>query len=267
MAARAIWKGVVSFEGVEVPVKLYSAIEDRNIRFRFLSRKGKQPVKQALVNPDNDTVVPWQETQRVYRTDEGAQVLISRDELEDLKPEPSRTIDVLHFLPPKAIDHRWYDRPYYLGPDGSEEAYSALVEALNGAGKEGLAHWVMRNKEYYGALRLYQGYPMLMSLRFRDEVVDVSELKPPKGKALDKKELAMAQQLIGMLEATFDPDAYQDEYRERVTEMIDKKRKGKSIKRPARPRKKSTDDNIAGALEASLKGAKHGQKKTRKKAK
>jgi DNA end-binding protein Ku len=267
MAARAIWKGVISFEDVEVPVKLYSAIEDRNIRFRLLSRKDSQPVKQSLVNPDDDTVVSWQQTQRVYRTEEGAQVLINRDELESLKPEPSRTIDVLHFLPRKAIDHRWYDRPYYLGPDGSEDAYTALIEALKDADREGLAHWVMRNKEYYGALRLYQGYPMLMSLRFREEVVDVSELEPPKGKALDKKELAMAQQLIGMLEASFEPDAYQDEYRERVMEMIDKKRKGKRIRPPARPRKKPADDNIASALEASLKGAKHGQKKAAKKAK
>lgn len=257
MAARAIWKGILNFEDIEVPVKLYSAVEDRTIHFRLLHRKDSQPVKQAMVNPQDDTLVPFQETQRVYRTEEGTQVLISRDELEDLKPEKSRTIEILRFLPQQAIDHRWYDRPYYLSPDGSEETYSALTDALQSSEREGLAHWVMRNKEYFGALRLFQGYPMLMSLRYREEVVSAAELQPPKGKTLDKKELAMARQLIGMLEATFEPEEYQDEYRERVLDMIDKKRKGGRIKRPARPKKKPTD-NITEALEASLKGAKHG---------
>ncbi len=257
MAARAIWKGIISFEDVEVPVKLYSAVEDRNIRFRLLHRKDGQPVKQVMVNPENDSIVPYQETQRVYRTDEGAQVLITQDELEETKPTKSRQIDVLRFLPQEAIDHRWYDRPYYLGPDGSMEAYSALTEALRSSEREGLAHWVMRNKEYYGALRLFQGYPMLMSLRYQEEVLSAEELQPPKGKALDKKELAMARQLIGMLEASFEPEEYQDEYRERVLEMIEEKRKGGRIERPARPRKQPSD-NIAEALEASLKGVKHG---------
>lgn len=267
MAARAIWKGVLTFGGVEVPVKLYSAVEDRNVRFRFLHRKARQPVKQALVNPDSDTVVPWAETRRIFRSDEGAEVLLDSDELEELKPDPSRTIDVLSFLPPKAIDHRWYDRPYYLGPDGADDAYSALIGALEGKQREGLAHWVMRHKEYYGALRLYDGYPMLMSLRFREEVIDVSELRPPKGKALDRKELSMARKLIDMLEASFEPEAYRDEYRDRVLEMIDSKSKGKRVKRPPPSRKKSTGD-IKAALEASLRGGGNGKKKgTEKKSK
>lgn len=257
MAARAIWKGILSFEDIEVPVKLYSAVEDRNVRFRLLHRKDKSPVKQAMVNPDNDAVVPFQQTQRLYRTEEGAAVFISREELEDLKPEKSRAIEILSFLPRQAIDHRWYDRPYYLGPDGSGAAYAALTDELGKSGREGLAHWVMRNKEYFGALRLFEGYPMLMSLRYQEEVVSVSELEAPTGKALDKKELTMARQLIGMLEASFEPEEYQDEYRERVLELIDKKRKGGRVRRPARPKKKPVDD-IAAALEASLKGAGNG---------
>ncbi|MFW5824473.1 MAG: Ku protein [Marinobacter sp.] len=259
MAARAMWKGVITFEGIEVPVKLYSAIEDRSIRFRFLHRKDRTPVKQALVD-GNDNVVPFPETRRMYRTGEGEEVLISPDELEAIKPEPSRDIEVLSFLPREAIDHRWYDRPYYLGPDGSEKAYSALTRALQETEREGLAHWVMRNKEYYGALRLYEGYPMLMSLRYQEEVIPASELEPPRGKPLERKELAMARQLIDMLKADFEPEAYQDEYRERVMEMIDRKRKGGTVKRAA-PARKKPSDNIAEALEASLKGARDGRKK------
>lgn len=255
MAARAIWKGVVVFEDIEVPVKLYSAVEDRNVRFRLLHRKDSQPVRQALVNPESGNVIPFKEARRAYTTDEGARVMLSREELEATQPEKSRQIEVLSFLPYKAIDHRWYDRPYYLGPDNSLESYTALTKALESSKREGLAHWVMRNKEYYGALRLFQGYPMLMSLRYQAQVVSVEELPEPEGKPLDKKELAMARQLIGMLEADFEPEEFQDDYRERVLELIEKKQKGGSIKRPARKPKKPSDD-VTSALEASLKGLK-----------
>lgn len=260
MPARAMWKGVLSFEDIEVPVKLYSAVEDRNVRFRLLHRKDSQPVRQALVNPQSGKVVPFEETRRAYHTDEGAQVMLSREELDAIRPEPSRKITVLNFLPHKAIDHRWYDRPYYLGPDNSMEAYTALTNALESTRREGLAHWVMRNKEYYGALRLFQGYPMLMSLRYQSQVVSVEELQAPKGKPLDKKELKMARQLIGMLEASFEPREYQDNFRARVLELIEKKQKGKKIKPPARKPEKPPGD-ITKALEASLKGAKKESKR------
>lgn len=257
MAARAIWKGLLTFGDVEVPVKLYSAVEDRNVRFRLLHRKDRQPVKQTIVNPEDGSIIPFKETQRAYRTDEGAQVLIKKEELENTKPEKSRTIELISFLPKQAIDHRWYDRPYYLGADGSEEIYSALTRALKHSEREGLVHWVMRNKEYFGALRLFQGYPMLMSLRYREEVISTEELQPPKGKTLDKRELSMARQLIEMLSASFEPQEYRDEYRERVQKMIDKKRKGGTVKPPPRSKKKTTD-NLSAALEASLKGGKDG---------
>lgn len=253
MPARAIWKGILSFEAVEVPVKLYSAVEDRNVRFRLLHNKDSQPVRQVLVNSNSGEAVTFKEARRAYHTDEGAQVMLSPDELEALQPEKSRIIDVLSFLPHEAIDHRWYDRPYYLGPDDSLEAYAAFTEALKTSRREGLAHWVMRNKAYYGALRLFQGYPMLISLRTQEQVVSVEELEAPKGKPLDPKELSMARQLIGMLEANFDPEQYQDEFRERVLELIEQKQKGGSIKSPARRSKKPSGD-ITKALEASLKG-------------
>jgi len=259
MPARAIWKGVISFEDIEVPVKLYSAVEDRNVHFRLLHREDGQPVRQAMVNPDSGNVIPFNKTKRAYRTEEGTLVILSKEELETIQPEKSRRIEVSRFLPYQVIDHRWYDRPYYLGPDGSPEAYTALTRALASSQREGLAHWVMRNKEYYGALRLFQGYPMLMSLRYQAQVVSVEELPTPKGKPLDKKELEMARQLIGMLESDFEPEEYQDDYRERILELIKKKQKGGSIKRPARKPKKPSDD-VTSALEASLKGLKKGGK-------
>lgn len=266
MAARAIWKGVITFGSITVPVKLYSAVEDRHVHFKLLHRKDQSPVKQAMVNPETEEVVPYDQIQRAYRTGEGAQVLLSQEELNSIKPgaqsdgdseKKSREIEILKFLPQKEIDHRWYERPYYLGPDGSEELYTALTEALASSEREGLAHWVMRKKEYYGALRLYRGYPMLMSLRYAEQVVAASELEPPRGKALDKRELGMARQLIGMLDAEFEPEQYQDDYRHRVLELIEKKQKGGKIPRRAAKKKEPSDD-LSEALEASLKGLKSG---------
>lgn len=257
MAARTIWKGFIEFSDISVPIKLFSAVEDRNVHFRLLHEKDHEPVKQAMVNPQTEEIVPREETLRAYITDEGEEILLGREELEQLKPEKSRQIEVLRFFPREVIDHRWYDRPYYLGPDGAEDKYAALTQALQTQEQEGLAHWVMRSKEYFGALRLFEGYPMLMSLRYEEQVVSAEELQPPGGKPLDKRELDMARQLIGMLEAHFEPREYQDDYRNRVLELIEEKQKGGSVSRPAVKRKETSED-LTQALEASLKGVGHG---------
>jgi len=254
MAARAMWKGVIRFGEVNVPVKLYAGIEDRDVHFRMLHRKDKFPVKQAMVNPETGETVPYAETKRAFVTDEGDLVMLERDELDALEPEKSRDIDILHFLPKHEIDHRWYDRPYYLGPDGASDDYFALAAGLESAGMEGVAHWVMRNKEYIGALRVHRGYPMLMSLRHAEEVIPVEALDAPTGKPLDKRELSMARQLIGMLEAKFEPGEYRDEYRERVLEMLEAKQAGRRVKVVPFRRREASED-LAAALEASLRSA------------
>lgn len=258
MAVRAIWKGVLTFGEAAIPVKLFSAVEDRSVRFRLLHEKDHQPVKQVLVNPHTHEVMPHAQARRAYYGEE-AEVLLSNEELAAVRPASSRIIEVLRFLPPQVIDHRWYDRPYYLGPDGSEQDYAALAGALEQQQYEGLAYWVMRNKEFYGALRLFQGYPMLMSLRYAGQVVNADELQPPTGKPLDERELDLAADLIDRLGEDFNPGAYRDEYRERVMEMIEKKRKGGRVRAPAKPetRERPTED-LTRALEASLKQVSHG---------
>ncbi|HEX7030664.1 MAG TPA: Ku protein [Gammaproteobacteria bacterium] len=252
MAARAMWKGVIRFGDVNVPVKLFSGIEDRDVHFRLLHRKDRFPVKQAMVNPETDAIVPWAETKRAFVTDEGDLVMLDKEELDALEPEKSRDIEILHFLPKHEIDHRWYDRPYYLGPDGPGDDYFAMAEGLESANMEGLAHWVMRNKEYIGALRVHEGYPMLMSLRHAEEVIPVESLEAPRGKPLDERELSMARQLIGMLESKFEPENYRDEYRERVLELLAAKQEGRSVKVVPFRRPPPSED-LAKALEASLK--------------
>ncbi len=253
MAARAIWKAVIRCGKLQVPVKLYSAIEDRNIRFRILSRKDSQPVSQAMVNPETGEIVSHAETRRAYVAENGDRAILEKAELDALEPEPSRDIELIAFLPPEQIDHRWYDRPYYLGPDGNSAAYFAFAAAIEDSDLEGLARWVMRGKAYIGALRLHLGYPVLMSLRHAEEVVSVSNLEAPGGAALNPKELDMARQLVGMLEAELDLSSYRDAYRDRVLKLVEAKAKGGRRLKLVKTSPKKPSDDLGRALQASLK--------------
>lgn len=251
MAARAMWKAVVAIGETEVPVKLYSALQDRDVHFRLLHAADHAPVRQQMVNPETDEVVPKESIKRGYVTPEGDLVMLNEEELNALEPEASRTIQVMHFLPREAIDHRWYRRPYYLGPDGSTERYAALISALKQSGREGLAQWTMRKKAYLGALRLHQGYPMLMALRHADEVISIDSVETPAGRDLDQRELTMAQQLIDMLAADFEPEQYRDEYRERVLQLIQTKASGGKVT-ALKPLPRKPSEDLSKALEASL---------------
>jgi DNA end-binding protein Ku len=251
MGARAIWKAHISFGAVEVPVKMYSAVQDRAVHFRLLDAKRHEPVKQHMVNPDTGKVVESADIRRAYQTEDGDLVILDAEELAEAVPEPSREITITRFVPPEEITHQWYDRPYYLGPDEEDGAYFALAQALAKRKVEGVAHWTMRNKEYVGALRAEGDYLMLITLRHAGEVVPASALPAPTGRALDEREVAMARQLVRAMEDPFDITAYHDEYRERVLELVEAKAAGKVVKFPTAPRRQ-TEVDLADVLEASL---------------
>jgi DNA end-binding protein Ku len=254
MAARAIWKGVLHVGSQRVPVKLYSAIEEHGVHFRLLHEPSRAPVRQQLVDPSNDEVVPYAEVQRGFAIPEGF-VILKKDELDALAPEATRDVAIERFVPTQKLGPEWLVRPYYLGPDGDEESYFALAQALAETDKEGLAHWVMRGKEYSGALRASDGYLMLITLRHADEVIKRDELPKPQGRAHNDKEQKMAEQLISAYQDEFDPDQYHDEYRERVVTFVEAKAKGKPP-RLKKPVTKSEDDKLSDALEKSLAGLK-----------
>lgn len=254
MSARAIWKGVIEFDDVSVPVKLYSAVENKGVSFRLLHREDGVPVRQALVNPKTKEVVEHADSERGFVTDKGELVTLDEKELEQLEPEPSRVIEISRFVPAGTIEYRWYQRPYYLGPDGDEDAYFTLTAALGRDEREGVAQWVMRDKEYVGALSLHYGYPMLVTLRYADEILPLEDLGPSAGPDLDDKQLKMARQLIEMLAADFEPENYEDEYRESVLELVDRKRRGATVE-AVEPRKKKAPTDLTAALEKSLKAS------------
>lgn len=255
--ARAMWKGNIKFGTVNVPVKLYSAVTDHTVRFRLLHEKDLEPVKQELVNPETGDIVEYEDILRAYQTEEGDLVMLDDEELSELEPEPGRDIEITRFVPASAITHQYYDRPYYLGPDDSSADYFALAAALEKQEKVGIARWVMRNIEYVGALRPEGEYLMLNTLRHAGEVVSAEDLPAPGGRALDRREVQMAKQLVAALEDEMDFSAFRDEYRDRVMEFVEAKAKGKVIKFP-RAKKKAEEKDLADVLARSLKSVKKG---------
>ena len=226
MAARAIWKGELKINSTKVPVKLYSAVQDQTVRFHILEQKSKTRVKQHMVEPDSGKEVPTEEIQKGFEVQPGTFVILDKEELAKLEPEASREIEITQFVPPSQIPPEYFDRPYYLGPDGDQAAYFALAEALQKKEREGVVRWVMRKQPYVGAIRSVNDYLMLFTLRNAEEVLSAKDLPKPSGRAPDKKELAMATQLVDLLKGEFDPKEYKDEYRERVMEFFEKKAKG-----------------------------------------
>jgi DNA end-binding protein Ku len=247
MAARAIWKGELKIGSTSIPVKLYSGVVDRTVRFHILDDRQEMRVKQHMVDPDTGDEVSKDEIKKGYEIETGKFVIVTEEELQSLQPKPSRDIEIIEFVPPEAISQQWYERPYYLAPDGNEKEYFALVEALENRKREGIARWVMRNKEYVGALRAEGDYLLLITLRNAEEVISAKNLPKPAGRAPTQKELAMAKQLVGLLEGEFKAADYKDEYRKRVMEFIERKAKGKAPRLRAVKTKRK-----AGSLDSVL---------------
>jgi DNA end-binding protein Ku len=255
MAGRAIWKGELKIGSAKIPVKLYSAVADRTVRFHLLDDKHLMRVKQHMVDPDSSEEVTNAEVRKGYEIAPGKFVILSDEDLQSLEPKPSRDIEVSEFVPPESINQQWYERPYYLGPDGDVAAYFALAQALENREREGIARWVMRNKPYIGALRSQDGYLVLVTLRNAAEVISASELPKPAGRTPSAKELNMAKQLVGMLEGEFNASEFEDEYRKRVMEFIERKAKGHKPKLHAVKTKRKTTslDSVLAKSLVSLK--------------
>jgi DNA end-binding protein Ku len=259
MAARAMWKGVVRFEEVRLPVKLYAAIQDRAVRFRLLHEEDGVPVKQRMINPVTGRFVEHSQAQRGLEVEPDLFVILRDEELAELEPEASRDIRISRFVPPGAINHQWYDRPYFLGPDGNDREYRAFVEALARRRREGVARWTMRKKAYLGAVQPREGpgggHLLLMTLRHAGEVISAADLEPPEGRELQPREREMARKFIGALEDEFDPEDYRDEYRDRLMELIERKRRGEEIAAPPEPMLAAAEpDDLSELLERSLAG-------------
>jgi DNA end-binding protein Ku len=231
--ARAIWSGTISFGLLNVPVKLYSAVSRKSIRFNELRESDSSRVRHKRVAESDGKEVSYDEIVKGYEISPDHYVVLTRDELNDLVPEKTRTIDIQDFVDLEQIDPIYFESPYYLGPaPGADKAYGLLVKAMDNAGKAAIARFVLRNKEHLAAIRPMGKVLTLTTMRFADEVVSPDELDdvlPDSSPRVDKREREMAEKLIDSLASDFKPEAYQDEYREQLLSLIEQKGEGKEI--------------------------------------
>lgn len=257
---RAVYKAAVRFAGVNVPVKVYAALGDTRVRFRLLHDEDASPLRQEMICPLHEEPVPFEHRVKGYEVAPDEYVVVDPAELRDLRPESERTIDVLEFVELEEVDPRFYDRPYYLGPDGKDSAFAALAAALERSGRTGVCRWIMRNRSYLGALAARDGVLVLTALRYADELVPIDQLGLPEGVEVREKERTTAVFLVRELEAPFEPGAHRDEYDTAVRELIRRKVEGEAIEivepeeRPA-----TEDDRLLETLERSLEMARGGR--------
>jgi DNA end-binding protein Ku len=257
---RAIWSGAISFGLVNIPVKLYSAVSKKTVRFHQLDREDNQRIQQKRVNPRTGEEVPYENLVKGYELSPERYVIITPEELEGLEPQKTRTIDIEDFVELSEIDPIYYDHPYYLVPDkGAAKAYRLLLDAMGDAGKVAIARVVIRSKENLVAIRPLDGVLTMETMLFADEVIPsegIEEIPTDGDVKTSARELEMAKQLIDSLTAEFEPGKYRDEYRERVLDMIERKADGQDVvvEAPAEEPQKVPD--LMAALEASIAGAK-----------
>jgi DNA end-binding protein Ku len=255
---RSIWRGAISFGLVNVPVKLYSAVSKKTVRFNQLHEKDHQRIQMKRWCPADEQEVAFEEIVKGYEISPDRYVVITPEELEALDPKKTRTIDIEDFVDLDEIDPLYYEHPYYLVPDtGAEKAYKLLLTALKESNKVAIARVVIRSKEYLTAIRPANGVLTLETMLFSDELVppdDLDEL-PEEDVRATEREVEMAKQLIESLSTDFDPSKYHDEYRERVLEMIERKAQGEEITIEAVSDEPAKVPDLMAALEASLAAA------------
>ena len=269
---RAIWSGAISFGLVNIPVKLFSAVSRKTVRFHQIDGETGSRIQQRRVNPETGEEVPYERLVKGYEIGPDRYVIIEPAELDSLSPEKTRTIEIEDFVDLDQIDPIFYDHPYYLVADkASEKAYRLLLDAMEEASKVAIARVVLRNKESLVAIRPHNGVLTMETMLFADEVVPTDSLDDmaTETKKTSKRELDMARQLIESLSGDFDPEKYRDEYRDRVLDLIERKAQGEEIVIEAPPEQPKEVPDLMAALEASIAAAKSpgGRKETAKAAK
>jgi DNA end-binding protein Ku len=260
---RAIWSGAISFGLVNIPVKLYSAVSRKTVRFHQIDAESGARVRQKRVGADGEEVA-YEQIVKGYEIGPDRYVTITPEELESLEPQKTRTIDIEDFVDLEDIDPMFYDHPYYLAPDtGAAKAYRLLVDAMEQSGKVAIARVVLRSKEHLVAIRPRSGVLAMETMLFADEVISPDSLDELSGDgevATSDRELTMAKQLIDSLTSEFEPEKYRDEYRERVLDLIERKAQGETVVVEAPAEAPAKVPDLMAALEASIASAK-GQSK------
>ena len=248
----------MSFGLVNVPVKLTTATSPKDVRFHQLHDEDGGRIQQRRVCSIDGEEVEYNEIVKGYDLGGGRYVKIEPEELASIDVEATRNIDIEEFVDLVEIDPVFFEKSYYLVPEGrAEKPYALLVETMQRTGKVALGRFVLRTKQYLAALRARDGVLVLSTMLYADEVIDPGELEVPTtaDTAPSKKELDMAVQLVESLSAPFDPAKYHDDYREKVLALIEAKADGEIITPPAPSDEPAPVVDLMAALEASLERA------------
>ncbi|HEY8482212.1 MAG TPA: Ku protein [Spirillospora sp.] len=254
---RSIWKGAISFGLVTIPVKLYSATEQRDVRFHQVHRKDGGRIKYKRICTVDGEEVPYADIAKGYELPSGEMVVLTDEDFADLPLSSSRRIDVLQFVEAEEVDPIYFAKSYYLEPDAQgTKPYVLLRDALENSGQVAIVKIAIRQRESLATLRVREGVFVLETMLWPDEV------RKPDFPFLDedieirKQELSMATSLIESMEGEFDPSEYKDAYREALQAVIDAKVEGREVARPAEEAEEEPAADLLSALRASVEAAK-----------
>ena len=226
---RSIWSGSISFGLVNVPVRLYSAVQEHKLRFHFVHEKDSSPIGYEKICKKEGKPVPDDEIVKAFEFEKGEYVFMEDEDFEAARVEGYKSIDIVDFVPYDEIDPIYFAHTYYVGPDrGAEKTYSLLVKAMEGSDLAGIAKFIMRDRQNLGALRIRDGVITLEQLHYADEIRDVDEIKASRTR-VPSEELKMAERLIESFTTEWKPAKYKDTYRDELCAIIRAKRKGKEV--------------------------------------
>jgi DNA end-binding protein Ku len=252
---RSIWNGTISFGAVHVPIKLYSATESKTVSFTEVHLDDGAKIEHRRFCTKEDKEVPFKQVIRGFETSKGKYVVLEKEEADAAAGDRTRIVEVEHFVPVADIDPVFYDKAYYVGPrDEGGEAYRLLLAALEKTGRAAIGRFTFHNREYLAAIRPYGDVLAMHTLRFADEIGGGDAPDPPKGvRKPSDKEIKMAGRLVETLHERFKPSSYEDSYREAVLDVVKRKAKGKPIELAEDDEPSDDGDDLAAALEASLR--------------
>lgn len=255
---RSIWNGVISFGMVSIPVKLYTATEDKDISFNLLHKNCGGKLKQQRFCPVHEQVIEWGDVQRGYEYEKGEYVVMEDSDFEKLPLPSKHTVELSAFVDAAQIDPIYYQRTYYLEPEEKGvKPYALLMKALKDKNLTGVAKIAIRNKEQLAAVRPMDGTLVLETLYYPDEIRETPVELTNTDQKVSDKELKMAEALIDLLKDDFKPEEYKDEYREALKTVIEAKLQGQELTVPKAGRPAKITD-LMTALKASVEAAKKG---------
>lgn len=251
-----MWKGSISFGLVNIPIKLHTATEDKDIKLRTLHNKCHAPIRYEKICTVCEEEVKPEDIVKAYEYTKGKFVVLDNDDLEKLRKEnEDKAVEIIDFVKMEQIDPIYFDRSYYMSPnEGGGKAYSLLRKALQETGKVGLAKIVIRSKEQMAVIRVYENTLVMETIHYPDEVRNASDVPSvPTEDKVTKKELDTAIMLIDQLTTDFTPEKYTDEYRTALLELIESKRMEKeTVVTPAAKESPSNVTDLMAALQASI---------------